>query len=175
MEKTFKSPSNDNNKDINFFGGPIPGQSLTESPGKYPWDKPPKYSDIDDAYEYVSLQIYSEEGIRKIMDLLEMGVSPRLIARSTVLVGWMNNLWNPDVAEMLKQAIAVDVTLIGTEADIDINFDIPKSNFNVDYKEMHNRRKQKLSEEMDDSVIEDVQEALKDRGSQTKKGLMSKE
>ena len=107
MEKTFKSPSNDNNKDINFFGGPIPGQSLTESPGKYPWDKPPKYSDIDDAYEYVSLQIYSEEGIRKIMDLLEMGVSPRLIARSTVLVGWMNNLWNPDVAELLKQAIAV--------------------------------------------------------------------
>ena len=91
------------------------------------------------------------------------------------LVGWMNNLWNPDVAEMLKQAIAVDVTLIGTEADIDINFDVPKSNFNVDYKEMHNKRKQKLSEEMDDSVIEDVQEALKDRGSQTKKGLMSKE
>ena len=37
------------------------------------------------------------------------------------------------------------------------------------------KRKQKLSEEMDDSVIEDVQEALKNRGSQPKKGLMSKE
>ena len=78
MAKTFKSPSNDNNKDINFFGGPIPGQSLTEAPGKYPWDKPPKYSDIDDAYEYVSQQIYAEDGIRKIMDLLEMGVSRRM-------------------------------------------------------------------------------------------------
>jgi hypothetical protein len=34
-----------------MFEKPVPGQSLTEDPGKYPWDKPPQYTNIDDVMQ----------------------------------------------------------------------------------------------------------------------------
>lgn len=175
MIDSFKSPSGKSNKEINFFGASLPGQSLTETPKKFPWDKPPRFTDISEAYNYISLQLYTDTGLARIMDLLEMEVSPKTLAKSVVMVGWMRNLWNPDVAEMLNQAIAVDITLIGTEADIDMHFDAPKNINTVNFLQEYKNRKKELSK-ADDSVIENIQDTLQERAEKisTKKGLMSK-
>jgi len=175
MKTKFKYPSGKSNKDVNFFGASIPGQSLTDAPGIYPWDKPPKYANIDDAYTYVRDQLYTDEGVIKIMDLLEMNVPPTTIAKSVVIMGWMRGLWNPDVAEMLKQAVSVDITLIGTEADIEMTFNKDRKNKTVDWKSLYNKRKKELNKETDNSVVDNIQDALEDRQVEvSKKGLMSR-
>ena len=34
------------------FDAPIPGQSLTNTPGNYPWEHTPQYTDVMEAAEY---------------------------------------------------------------------------------------------------------------------------
>ena len=38
---------------INPFNAPIPGQSLTDEPGNYPWEHTPTHPEIEDAAEHV--------------------------------------------------------------------------------------------------------------------------
>ena len=35
----------------NPFDTPIPGQSLTDTPGNYPWEHPPQYPTMEEATE----------------------------------------------------------------------------------------------------------------------------
>ena len=43
---------------INFFDGPIPGQSMAASPdSKMPWDGPPEYSGLKEATEAIFLSL----------------------------------------------------------------------------------------------------------------------
>ena len=38
---------------VNIFDAPIPGQSLTDEPGNYPWEHPPKTASIEEAMDFV--------------------------------------------------------------------------------------------------------------------------
>ena len=35
------------------FDTPVPGQSLTDEPGNYPWEHPPKSASIEEATDFV--------------------------------------------------------------------------------------------------------------------------
>jgi hypothetical protein len=35
-----------------FLSGPIPGQSLTDTPGNYPWEKPPEMVEVEDVVKF---------------------------------------------------------------------------------------------------------------------------
>ncbi len=37
----------------NIFDAPIPGQSLTNTPGNYPCEHPPQYTNLGERTEYV--------------------------------------------------------------------------------------------------------------------------
>ena len=37
----------------NVFDAPIPGQSLTDEPGNYPWEHAPQTASIEEATDYV--------------------------------------------------------------------------------------------------------------------------
>ena len=37
---------------VNPYSAPIPGQSLTDEPGKWAWEKPTKFTDVNDAFRY---------------------------------------------------------------------------------------------------------------------------
>ena len=37
----------------NDFDRPIPGQSLTDEPGNYPWEHPPQYTDLREARDRI--------------------------------------------------------------------------------------------------------------------------
>ena len=39
------------------FDAPIPGQSLTDEPGKWAWEKPPEITDVDEAVESIVIPI----------------------------------------------------------------------------------------------------------------------
>ena len=38
--------------DPKFLAGPIPGSSLTGTPGNTPWENPPQYAAVEDVIEF---------------------------------------------------------------------------------------------------------------------------
>ena len=172
MEDKNEKHYTDDGKEVDFFSRPPPGYALTQTPGKFPWDKPPKFTDPDEAYDHLMQKIFQKESIKQIVDLLEMEVPPTLIAQSMVNMAWSRGMISPDVAELIKPSIAIDITLIGSQADVDINFG-DESDLDIDYKKIYldDKKKRKSRFEEDEK---DIEEPLKARAQDAIKGLMSK-
>ena len=45
--------SNYTEPEFNRFDAPIPGQSLTDEPGNYPWEHPPQFASVEEATDFV--------------------------------------------------------------------------------------------------------------------------
>ena len=45
----------------NIFDAPVPGQSLTDTPGNARWEHPPEYTDVEEASEYVWERLHKKK------------------------------------------------------------------------------------------------------------------
>ena len=112
---------------INPFDAPIPGQSLTDTPGNYPWEHPPKYSDFMEASTFIWNRLHQKESNKKILTLMQMGVPIESLTRTTLFGGFVNGLWNPDLAIMLAPTVAKMYVSIAQVANLkDITLDLPR-------------------------------------------------
>jgi len=112
---------------INPFDAPIPGQSLTDTPGNYPWEHPPKYSDFMEASTFIWNRLHQKESNKKILTLMQMGVPIESLTRTTLFGGFVNGLWNPDLAIMLAPTVAKMYISIAQVANLkDITLDLPR-------------------------------------------------
>ena len=50
----------------NPFDAPVPGQSLTDTPGNYPWEHPPQFTDLNKAAEFVWDNLHEENKLEQI-------------------------------------------------------------------------------------------------------------
>lgn len=141
------------------FKAPIPGISLTETPGKFPWDKPPKMTDPQQVLEYVEELLLQPKTTEKIVDLLEANATPKLLAKSISKGGWFGNLWNPDIGEMIEFPVAAMITLIGLEADVDINTGVDKG-VKKPLLAQAKRRLKEIKNEKENTIEGDVEEAV---------------
>jgi len=141
------------------FKAPIPGISLTETPGKFPWDKPPRMTNPQEVLEYVEKILLQPETTEKIVDLLEAKASPKLLAKSVSKGGWFGNLWNPDIGELIELPVAAMITLIGLEAEVDMNFGSDKKNMKPLLAQAKRRLKE-IEKEKKNTIEGDVEEAV---------------
>ena len=72
----------------NPFDAPIPGQSLTDTPGNYPWEHPSQFSDVEEASEYVWDRLHSEEMLDQVITLLKEGVPVEALTRMVLFGGF---------------------------------------------------------------------------------------
>ena len=49
-----------------MFDAPIPGQSLTDEPGNYPWEHPPQTASIEEAADAVYESIMDKENMARM-------------------------------------------------------------------------------------------------------------
>ena len=76
------------------FDHPIPGQSLTEEPGKHVFEKPPEITDVDDAVEYVVGKISENpEAIEKFEKLMMTGMPIESIVNTISFSGFAEGKW----------------------------------------------------------------------------------
>lgn len=60
---------------VNGFRGPIPGQSLTNSPDqKYPWERPPEYTNVTSAQVFLLAHLTQKEMFLNVTDAVADGV-----------------------------------------------------------------------------------------------------
>ena len=67
----------------------VPGQSLTDYPKNYPWERPPEMTDPGDAIKFHIDRISDEDVIDNVLDLLEFGIPAKTLSESmmTAAVG----------------------------------------------------------------------------------------
>ena len=88
----------------NPFDAPIPGQSLTNTPGNYPWEHSPEYTDVEEASEYIWNKIHEQNLLEQIITFL--------------FSGFTEGKWNPDVAILLSEIVFKQIIAIGVKSEI---------------------------------------------------------
>jgi hypothetical protein len=95
------------------FNAPIPGESLTNSPGSSPYEKPAQFADPNDALEYLFDKLTDKRQVTRIAVMLKAGLSAEDIAKTMLFAGFTNGKWTPDTAMMMLRIVVGMVTAIG--------------------------------------------------------------
>ena len=99
---------------ITPLSGP-PGHSLTDEPGRWPWDRPPIYPNPDDAIDYVTDMTSDEPARENILKMLLAGITVEEMVAQISFKGFMAGFYTPDVAELIKPAIAIHLADMAEE------------------------------------------------------------
>ena len=88
MQEQFMNPA-DADKLINYTG-PVPGQSLTNSPNqKYPWESPPQLTNRREAELYILEELTDKEKFIALTDAISDGVPIDVMTRTYLLSGYL--------------------------------------------------------------------------------------
>lgn len=102
----------------NPFDAPIPGQSLTDTPGNYPWEHPPLYTDTGEAADYVWERLHKPEFAEQIIAMLDAGVPVEAIGRVIVFGGFLEGKFTPDVAFIITEPVLQMIVAMGIKGGV---------------------------------------------------------
>ena len=162
----------------NIFDAPIPGQSLTNTPGNYPWEHPPQYTNLGEATEYVWDTLHRDDNLTQVITFLRNGIPVEAIARNILFGGFMEGKWTVDLALLIAEVVFKQVMAIGVRANVqNIKLfikDQSNSKFHLQFAKFKNMKEKKQPKEPSKdrlkSFVEDIKEELKERDT----GLMAK-
>ena len=106
------------------FQGPIPGQSLTNSPdARQPWENPPKITNVKEARETVFLEILKQENLEAIVTLMNQGMSVAKISEMLLFIGYTKGQFNADMMMLLAEPTMYMLLAIAEQVGIDVKVD----------------------------------------------------
>ena len=114
---------------LSIFDGPIPGQSLTDEPGNYPWERPPVHADPLDALEMYMKKLGNEDVIDNVIDMLDVGVPVNTVASAMLTMGFAEGEHSVDTKFILMPFIAAHIKSIADVVGVDYKLDM------TDYKD----------------------------------------
>lgn len=98
------------------FAAPIPGESLTQTPGSSPWEHPPQFADVREAAEHIFDQLSRTSD--RVALMLKAGITAEAIARSALFAGFAKGKISVDVALLLAPIVLMQVVAIGKLAGV---------------------------------------------------------
>ena len=101
------------------FDAPIPGQSLTDTPGNYPWEHPPQYTDPAEAAEFIWQSLHQDQFMEQTIGMLDAGVPVEAIARVLLFGGFMEGKFSPDVAFIIAEPVMKMIATMGLTAGVE--------------------------------------------------------
>jgi len=88
------------------FEGPIPGQSLTNSPeGQQPYEGAPEYTGVRDASEAIWLSLLEKENLYNVANLMAQGTPISDITKMLLMSGLSQGKFNPDLMLLLVEPV----------------------------------------------------------------------
>lgn len=103
----------------------IPGQSLTKTPGGYPWEKPPQFTNPEKALMSIIDAATSEKMAPRIVALMELGTPLTVLAKTILMTGFIEGKWTPDMMILLSEPVYVLLLRLAKEAGIKPVLDLP--------------------------------------------------
>jgi len=150
----------------NPFDAPVPGQSLTDTPGNYPWEHPPQFTDPEEATEFIWQTLHTEQFLEQVIGMLDAGVPVEAIARVIVFGGFVEGKFTPDVGFLITEPVMKMLMAIGVRAGIN-NIRMSMQDI-TNSKQLSNIAKIKLSKKDFDESVKAVKSDVK------KAGIMSR-
>ena len=147
----------------NPFDTPVPGQSLTDEPGNYPWEHPPQYVTTDGAADHLWNRMSEPEFAEQIIAMLDAGVPVEAIGRVILFGGFLNGKFSPDVAFIIAEPVMKMIATIGVIAEVK---DIKMSMDDITNKK-EIRSAVRLNVEAE-KVAKGIQEEVKQKGIMAK-------
>ena len=168
--QTMQETGTYNEPEDNVFDAPIPGQSLTDEPGNYPWEHPPQTASIEEATDYVYESIMRKENMERMFTLLRMGIPVEALVKVITFSGFLEGKWSVDVAKLLEPIVAMMITGEASLAEIPAKVNLGDAGDTDFYKDMAERKlDMKQNEEMMKQELD-----MPDSRSADIKGLMAK-
>lgn len=84
-----------------------PGHSLTGDLGKWAWEQPARFSDPNDAIDFITDKLDETVPQDDMMKMMTAGITIEEIVNQISFKGFMQGQFNPDVAELIKPALAM--------------------------------------------------------------------
>ena len=147
----------------NPFDTPVPGQSLTDEPGNYPWEHPPQYVTTDGAADHLWNRMSEPEFAEQIIAMLDAGVPVEAIGRTVLFGGFLKGKFSPDVAFIIAEPVMKMIATIGVIAEVK---DIKMSMDDITNKK-EIRSAVRLNVEAE-KVAKGIQEEVKQKGIMAK-------
>jgi len=124
----------------NAFDAPIPGQSLTDEPGNYPWEHAPQTASIEEATDYVYESIMQKDNMERMFTLLRMGIPVEALVKVITFSGFLEGKWSVDVAKLLEPIVAMMITGEASLANIPAKINLGDAEDTEFYNDMAERK-----------------------------------
>lgn len=129
---------------VDLLKGPIPGQSLTDTPKNSPWEKPSELNEVEEVVEFYIKQISNDEAMDDLAVLFELGGDLKTTTEVLCLSGTMKGMHTVETGMLAAPVISAYLKLAMEMYGVDAKDD------NVDYeKTASEKEKQRLKLLMD--------------------------
>jgi len=98
---------------------PIPGQSLTDEPQNFAWERPPEYVDPDEALIFHMDRLSEKEVAESVLFLMEYGYPVDVLTRSLLTASVGEGMHSVDVSLIISPAIEEELSYMARTAGID--------------------------------------------------------
>ena len=157
-----------------MFEAPVPGQSLTKEPGKYPWESPAQFNNIDDAMQHYLNRFQDEKVMFNLFSLMEAKVPITTIAGSMIMHGFAEGLYTPDVGLLVANDLMEVLVAMAKEADIPYELGV-ENNMEEEYRRAGQLKAVMAEREKGDvPKVKEVIEEAKPEPAPPQAGLMAK-
>ena len=139
------------------FSAPIPGQSLTDTPKNYPWERPAEITDPREAIKFHIDGINRPEALDNIIEMLQIGIPVNALSKTALTTAQMEGIHSVDVSLIIGDVIKEELISIAEEAGIDYVTGDEPSKIDIKEKEEQEiltllRKKIDEADEMDAGV-----------------------
>lgn len=106
---------------------PPPGYALTQPKGKYPWEKPAKYADPNEAVSALIDNLEIPENREQYLKLMMAGFAVEELVNTIAISGFMQGQISVDTAELIKGPVGLYLSALAEENSIPVRFSSTES------------------------------------------------
>ena len=103
----------------NLMQAAIPGQSLTDTPKNFPWERPAEYTDPTQAAQYELDKLNQPDVLDSVVTLLHAKFPVIALAETIKTNSQSDGLYNPDVGLLITPVITQQLVSTAEDAGID--------------------------------------------------------
>lgn len=102
-----------------MFNKPIPGQSLTSSPGKMPYERPPEITNVKEAADMHLDRLSQPKAVKGLLDALETGIDVVTLTEGYLRSAVANGIHSIDVSMTVAPIIHEHIKKLADNVGID--------------------------------------------------------
>lgn len=104
---------------VNLIQGPVPGQSLTDTPRNSPWERPAEFDTVEDVVKLYIKKLADQEVLDDIAVTFELGADLKTLTETIMLTGSMKGVHTVETGMLAGPVIASFIKMAMQEYGID--------------------------------------------------------